>query len=71
MERDEFIKTVFALKDFILDSIEEFLVNSDLGFDREAFLLGTSIDLRQLVVEAMVYGADRYIVEDPESARAA
>lgn len=71
MEREEFIKTAFALRDFVLDSIEEFLTNSGLPFDRESFLLETSIDLRQLVVEAMIYGTDSYIADDSQKARAA
>ena len=60
MTRPEFLELADRLQEFLVDSMDEFITGAGLEFDRETFVRETGVDLAQLSVEALFYGADAY-----------
>jgi hypothetical protein len=58
MQRTEFLNHADQLRERILATIEDFVMSSNLTFDREAFLAQASNDCGQLAIEALLYGTN-------------
>lgn len=66
MTRSEFLHIAGRLQEFVLDSIEDFVTGAGIPFAREAFLQETSIDFRQMAVEALLYGSEDRIWDEED-----